>query len=274
MSDERLHRAVSDDGTQIVGTVHGDGPPLVLISGTGDGKLNPFLLPSLAEGFTCYSMSLRSRGLSGEHPDHSPDRLVEDVAAFVDSIGGPVGLAGHSRGAAIALSAAARSSEVVGLAVYEPHVIEFYRDDDVARVNDALLRMEGARAEDRLADAAGIFFEDITLPGEGELEVLAGSGAFDFVAPLMPAVIQDLAGWQLPRSRDTVPLGQISAPVLLLHGSRTHPFYREVVRQLAGRLSAPEVVEIPDVGHFGSTLAPEGVAAEVATFFSANSGPA
>jgi len=32
------------------------------------------------------------RGLSANHPDHSPKRLVEDITAFVDSIGEPVGL--------------------------------------------------------------------------------------------------------------------------------------------------------------------------------------
>jgi pimeloyl-ACP methyl ester carboxylesterase len=48
MTEERIHRTVSDDGTTI-----------------------------------------RSRGLSGSHPDLSPERLGEDVTAFVDSIGEP-----------------------------------------------------------------------------------------------------------------------------------------------------------------------------------------
>jgi hypothetical protein len=49
---------VSSDGTEIVAHVHGRGQPLVLVSGSGDGQNDPFLLPELSEHFTCYSMSL------------------------------------------------------------------------------------------------------------------------------------------------------------------------------------------------------------------------
>lgn len=270
MHEDRVHRVVSEDGTEIAGRVHGHGPPLVLISGTGDGEHSPFLLPMLAERFTCYSISQRGRGLSDENPDRSPDRHVEDVAAFVDSIGGPVGLAGHSRGAAIALSAAARATSVARVAVYEPHVIEFYQDDDVARVDNARQRMANAVAEDRPADAAAVFFEDVTLPGDGELAVLSESGAFEFMAPLMPTVIQDLVHFRPTQSSNRLPLEQISAPVLVLHGSRTHPFYGDVVGQVARRLTAPQVVELPELGHFGPLFAPEAILAEVVPFFSAN----
>jgi pimeloyl-ACP methyl ester carboxylesterase len=268
MPENRIHRATSDDGTEIAGRVHGHGPPLVLISGTGDGENSPFLWPTLAERFTCYSMSLRGRGLSGEHPDHSPDRLVEDVTAFIAGIDGPVLVAGHSRGAALALSAAARATQVTRLVAYEPHAIELYDDTDVARAEDALGRMRGAVGEGRLADAAAVFFEDITLPGEGELSLLSKFGAFDLLAPLMPVLIQDIAQFGLPRPSHTLPLEQISVPVLILQGARTHHFYRDVARQVAGRLVDPHVHEIPDVGHFGPMFAPEAVFPEVAKFLS------
>lgn len=105
VTEGRIHRAVSADGTELAGRVHGTGPPLVLVSGVGDGEKAPFLVPRLSERFTCYSMSLRGRGLSDPAPDHAPERLVEDITAFVDSLGPPVGLAGHSRGARVAARA-------------------------------------------------------------------------------------------------------------------------------------------------------------------------
>ncbi len=40
MDPDRIHRAVSADGTEFVGRAHGQGPPLVLVhAGLGDGDL-------------------------------------------------------------------------------------------------------------------------------------------------------------------------------------------------------------------------------------------
>lgn len=105
MDEDRIHRAVWEDGTQIVGRVQGHGPPIVLVhGGLGDGEVSwRFMLPFLVDPFTCYMMSTRGRGLSGEHPDHSRQRHFEDVAAFVESIGEPAGVFGHSAGAVWAL---------------------------------------------------------------------------------------------------------------------------------------------------------------------------
>ena len=89
-SNERIHRAVSADGTEIAGRVQGLGPPLILVhGGYGDGEIAwKALVPYLTDRYTCYLPSTRGRGLSSDNPDHSPPRLQEDVTAFVDSIGG------------------------------------------------------------------------------------------------------------------------------------------------------------------------------------------
>ena len=86
MDERRIQRAVSADGTEIVGRVIGQGPPLVLVHGAiGDGEFAwTELLPHLTDRFTCYLPSTRGRGLSGDHPDHSLPRLQEDVDAFAD----------------------------------------------------------------------------------------------------------------------------------------------------------------------------------------------
>ncbi len=83
MTDDRIHRAVSADGTEIVGRVQGQGPPLVLVHApVHDGDMAwEALLPHLTDRFTCYLPSLRGRGLSGDNPDHSAPRshFQEDV---------------------------------------------------------------------------------------------------------------------------------------------------------------------------------------------------
>src|SRR5215211_1407321 len=130
-ADERIHRAVSADGTEIAGRVQGQGPPLVLVHGAyGDGEIAwRSLLPYLTDRFTCYLPSTRGRGLSGDNTDHSPPRLVEDVTAFVDSLGERVCLVGWSGGGAWVLGAAANSGFVAAMTAYEPGVVSVMRQD-------------------------------------------------------------------------------------------------------------------------------------------------
>ena len=100
LADDRIHRAISTDGTEIAGRVHGHGPPLILVHGAPhDGDIAwEALVPYLTDGYTCYLPSTRGRGLSDDNPDHSPPRLQEDVNAFVDSIGEQVCLVSWSAG--------------------------------------------------------------------------------------------------------------------------------------------------------------------------------
>lgn len=86
---ERIHRTRSIDGTQIVGSVHGDGPPLVLVHGSlEDGETDwSQMLPFLREHFTCCLMSVRGRGHSDVSADMATRRRVQDVLSFVDSLG-------------------------------------------------------------------------------------------------------------------------------------------------------------------------------------------
>jgi pimeloyl-ACP methyl ester carboxylesterase len=97
----RVHRTISPDGTPIAGEVVGEGPALVLVhGGLGDG--NPatnLLLQCLSERFTCFLVSTRGRGQSGDHADHSRERHYEDIATFADGIGEPAALFDHSSGA-------------------------------------------------------------------------------------------------------------------------------------------------------------------------------
>ena len=101
MSNQRTHYVTTSDGVTIGGTVHGEGPPLVFLQGAiGDCDLDwNRVVGHLTGRFTCHLPSLRGRGLSGDHPDLSPGRIVDDVLAYVDSIGEPTALVGWSGGA-------------------------------------------------------------------------------------------------------------------------------------------------------------------------------
>jgi pimeloyl-ACP methyl ester carboxylesterase len=113
--------------------------------------------PTSPGRFTCYLPSTRGRGLSGDNPDHSPPRLEDDVAAFVDSIGAPVGLVGWSGSGAWVLEASARSGSVAAVAAYEPGVISVMGEDDLARTRAAFEQVGMAAADGRLVDAVRAF---------------------------------------------------------------------------------------------------------------------
>jgi pimeloyl-ACP methyl ester carboxylesterase len=265
MQPHRMHQAVSTDGTHIAGGVHGQGPPLVLVpGGPADGETGWLaLLPGLSEHFTCYTVNTRGRGPSGDHPDHSRERIVADVVAFVESIGEGVLLFGHSAGGTHALEAAANTAAVSGLALYEPTLMELADPNLRARFDDAFVRVRQAVGDGRPADGAQIFLEDLALANDDELALLEQVDAAAEMAPLVPLVLEEAAQSGPPQLTDLSLLDEIPIPVLLLYGARTHPFFQQVAHQVADRLADCRLREIPDLGHLGPEVAPEPVTDEL-----------
>lgn len=269
-----VHRAVSDDGTEIVGRAHGEGQSLVLVHGAlEDGDLTwDSILPFLSERFTCYCMSTRGRGLSAEpsDPDYSSERLVQDVTSFADSIGESVGLVGHSSGAGLALGAAAQTNAVSAVAAYEPLVPSVIDEDDAARVQNAIVRVGEAVTEGRLADAARIPFEDSPIGAADDVTALLEAGYFEEMARYVPLNLQErqqAAESEVPGFSAPSVLARITVPVLLLQGSQSSNWATESVDYLADYLADPGTVEIDGAGHFGPQFWPEVVADELLQFF-------
>lgn len=279
MTDTRIHRAVSADGTEITGRVQGDGPALVLVhGGIGDGEIAwGAMLPHLTPRFTCYLPSTRGRGLSGDHPDHSPPRLEEDVTAFVDSIGEPVHLAGWSGSGAWVLGAAERSDAVAAVAAYEPVLIPVMGQDDLARTFGTMEQMGAAAGDGRLVDALRVFAPWICT--DEEVAGLERTDFFERWAERVPAMLQFVqhdASYDGPRSTDPEALARVTAPVLLLQGRQTRlgAFLTASARFIAQHLADAQTWELPGVGHFAPVLAPESVAEELITFFESARQPA
>jgi pimeloyl-ACP methyl ester carboxylesterase len=279
MTDERIHRAVSADGTEIVGRVRGRGPALVLVhGGIGDGDIAwEALLPSLTDRFTCYLPSTRGRGLSSDNPDHSPARLEEDVTAFVDSIGEPVCLVGWSGSGAWVLGAAERSASVAAVAAYEPAVVSVMRDDDRARTFATMEQVGIAAADGRLVDAVRAFAAWICT--DAEIAALEETDFYERWAGCVPAMlrfVQEDASYQGPRSTDPEALAMVSAPVLLLRGQQTAlgTWFADATGHIAQHLSDPHVRELPGTGHFAPVIAPEPLAKELMRLFESVRQPA
>ncbi|MFI5627122.1 alpha/beta fold hydrolase [Nocardioides sp. NPDC051685] len=274
MTDTRVHRAVSADGTEITGRVQGGGPALVLVhGGIGDGEIAwDAMLPHLTDRFTCYLPSTRGRGLSDDNPDHSPARLGDDVTAFVDSIGEPVHLVGWSGSGAWVLGTAERSDAVVTVSVYEPTIVPLMGPDDLSRTLSTLEGMGVAVADGRLRDATRAFASWICT--EEEITALQRTDFYERWADRVPAMLRFVeqdGSYVGPRSTDPDQLARITVPVLLLLGQQTRlrQFFAAAAEFIARHVADSQVWELPGAGHLAPVLAPESVADELITFFEA-----
>ena len=266
----RVQVAISADGTEIVGRVRGQGPPLVLVhGGWGDGEVAyEALVPYLADRFTCYTPSTRGRGLSADNPDHSVDRLVQDVIAFIDAISEPVYLVGWS-GIEPPLGAATRSSAVSALALFEGYVPPVAEADDLANLGRAIERCAAAAADGRLPDAARAFAPFVLT--DAELAALDG----DFLQrwgrsiPAMLQYFQQNPPNHASRPYDTEQLAKISAPVVALWSPETtnSAWVSKSAHYLARHVADGHMRELAGGGHFAPLFAPELLAKELISFF-------
>jgi pimeloyl-ACP methyl ester carboxylesterase len=272
--EDRIHRAVSTDGTEVAGRVQGVGPPLVLIHGglsDGDQAWGP-LLAFLEARFTCYLISTRGRGLSAApaDEDYSLERLVEDVVSFVDSIGQPVGLVGHSLGGALALGAAANSTVVSAVAVYEPAVFEAPSEVN-PRAEAKAARIGEAVADSRLAEAAREMVEGAVT--DDEMAAISRTGVLESWATNVRVALQEAqqAGEsRRPTPTDASALTRLDVPVLYLHGSHTPTtWYVEGARHVADHVVDFRQVEVVGAAHLTPHFAPELIADELIQFFEA-----
>ena len=182
--------AVSKNGTRSRDGL-GEGAPIVLVhGGLGDGEVSWFfMLPFLVEHFTCFLMSTRGRGLSGDTAVHSRERQFEDVAAFVESIGEPIGVFGHSSGAVWALSGAAISpAHVRALALYEP----LFPALEPPMSDEQYERVRAAITEGRLADAVQITTGEIVGLSAEEQALFSAPDVAERAQAALPVVVQEL----------------------------------------------------------------------------------
>ena len=273
MINQRSHDVTTTDGVTIGGTVHGQGPPLVFLQGViGDGDLdwNQVVEP-LTGRFTCHLPSLRGRGLSGDHPDHSQGRLVDDVLTYVDSIGEPTGLVGWSGGASLALFAAARSVAVNGVAPIEPGMMYLLDEREQAALLGAVAEMVEQAGEGKLPSAmrafAGWPFND------EELAVAEDAGYFEAAGRYVPNLLNFIQQND-PTEGDPAVLSAISAPVLVLLGSNTKPFFTTSALHVADHVPNGRVQEILGAGHAAPLTHPETLAEALTGFFGSARKPA
>jgi pimeloyl-ACP methyl ester carboxylesterase len=277
MGNQRIHYVTTTDGVTIGGTVHGQGPPLLFLHAViGDGDLDwQELLPHLTRRFTCYVPSGRGRGLSGDSPNLSPSRLVDDALAYVDSIGEAIGLVGWGGGAGLALVTAAQSDAVDAVAAVEPLMPSLMDEQQQAAVGDTLIRVGELAAEGDLAAAARAFASFVF--NDEELVVIEDGGYLEATARYVPNLLrlfQQSMEYEGPTEEDPAVLGEISAPVLVLHGSDTKPWFIASARYVTDHVPNGRIHEIPGAGLAAPLTHPEALAEALTEFFSPAQQPA
>jgi pimeloyl-ACP methyl ester carboxylesterase len=269
MSNQRTHHVTTNDGVTIGATVHGEGPPLVFLQGAvGDGDIDwGRLVGHLTGRFTCHLPSMRGRGLSGDHPDLSPARQADDLLTYLDSIGEPTGLVGWSGGANLALTVAAQSDAVTAVAPFEPVILSVMDEQVQAALGDALARTGELAAEGRLTAAVRAF---LGWPlDDDEIAVAEDAGYVEAAGRYVPNLLnllQQVMEHGDPAA-DPAVLGAISAPVVVLLGSDTKPFFTASAQYVVDHVPNARVHEIPGAGHAAPLTHPEALAEALTEFF-------
>lgn len=276
-NEMKIQQAVSKDGTRITGRIYGQGSPLVLIpAGPGDCETTwNKLLPYLAEHHTCYLLNTRGRGLSEDHPDHSPERHVEDIVAFTESIGESVvvGEWGSFVGACWAMIAAKKTAAISAIATYDPLVLNIADEHHKNQIHQVFELLGKNTADNRLEDAAKDFVSDMASFGYYTEEDMAEGATSDFWnastanIPMFLYELEQAEGSGAINPADPSVLAKTTVPVLLLHGAQSHPMNIEFVNWVAEQIANPHIRAIEGAGHYGPQTAPEGVAKEFVQFF-------
>ena len=257
-----MSKFTSRDGTPIACEKTGRGPPLVLVHGTtADHTRWAPVLPALSERFTVYACDRRGRGASGDGASYAVEREFEDVAAVVDGIGGPVDLLGHSYGAICSLEAAVLARNLRRLVLYEPPI-----PAGVPITPEGMIdRLQGLLdAGDNDAVVATFLLEVPRAPAE-QVERMRSLPAWRARVGAAGTIPREL------RAHDRYVFApekfkDAKAPVLLLLGGDSPPFFRAAIERVKAAMPSARIVVLPGQQHVAIDTAPDLFAREVIDF--------
>lgn len=271
MDNTSLHKAISEDGITIVGKVIGTGEPLVLLP-PGPAECEQGwkdLLPFLIDHFTCYLFNPRGRGLSEDHPDHSPERLTDDVLSFSQSIGQPVTLLEGGSGL-WAYTTAQNHPSIRAAAVYEPGVDEVLPDPLADQLGQVFMRVADIAANGRLVEAADYFIEHShIIYSDEELATGVPKAFWQVAANNIPIFLAEQAAIfesSMPNPMDSTILSKIQVPVLLILGTKTTTYFIDSLKYVANHVQNVHIQKIDQAAHFGICTHPEAVADVLVNF--------
>ena len=259
--DGYRHAVTSADGTRIGLLTAGEGPALLLVHG-GMGCIESWqpLWGRLTSRWRVTAMDRRGRGTSGDTGPYDLAREYQDIAAVAASLAGDglVDVFGHSIGATCALGAAASGAAVRRLALYEPPGPQTAPKEWRERVT-ALI------ADGKPGPAMVSFLREMGLSATQIDELKNAPRDYD-VLPIVSATMPREA-LALATVDVTALAAAVTVPVLLLLGSRSPAWARDITGALADMLPQGTLAVLDGQGHDAVDSAAELLADRLAGFF-------
>jgi pimeloyl-ACP methyl ester carboxylesterase len=267
--------ATSRDGTRIAFERSGAGPVVVLVAAAlSDRSGTKRLAKHLATRFTVINYDRRGRGKSTDTAPYAVEREVEDIEALIDASGGAAFLFGSSSGAVLALAAANRlGQKVESLYLYEP---PFIVDDSHAPMPaDFQQQISALVSAGKRNDAVRLFFTKgmgipsfavtlmrLLMPGWSKMAGMAHTLAYD---------LETLAGTQTGKPLPAERWSAVTAPTLVVVGSKSEAFFHNGARALADLLANGQYQALPGRDHSAVVMASKSIADGAALSFSSKS---
>ena len=263
-------KTLSANGYPMAYVERGSGPTVVLVHGAiNDYRYWNPQIESLASHFRVISVSLRHyypEPWKGEG-EFSLKLHSEDLAAFIERLGGPVHLVGHSRGGPVALATAhARPDLVRKLVLMDPALFVLLPTPSGATTEDPRIRR--AKATQVYLNRGDIegglqyFFDDVN-----------GPGAWSKLPEAQRGVRRDNA-WTIVGQLGDVEtvtctdIGRLKMPVLLMAGEQSPPLFKKMGAAARDCLPSAGSVTIPKAGHQMNQLNPSAFDAALVKFLS------
>jgi len=254
----------SSDGVDVVVTEDGSGPAILVVHG-GMSDETPWAKVAAELAPRYRVLRVRRRLYRPELPaDPATDFALEvdDIAAVVASLAGPVLLVGHSSGAVVALEALVRLPDAfAGAVLYEPPI-----PDVPLGGPDSLARSRAALVAGHTGRAIRIFLNDAVRIGR---PVALLVGLMTRFSPELEAFgARQIDDWEAiitlgPRLDE---YATIHTPTLLLTGDRSPAHLGERVRLVADAIPGASVEVLHGQGHGANDKAPALVAEHVSAF--------
>ncbi len=263
-----MSRVRSSDGTDIAFWTSGRGRPLIVVhGGAADHTRWRPLLPYLEPHVTVHAIERRGRGASGDGAEYSLEREYEDVAAVVEAVstaaGSLVDVYGHSHGGIVAFGAAAMTSRIRKLVLYEgwpvPDPSVYGLPPEVEEQLDALL---AAGDRDGVVET---LFRSLVQMSDDDLAALRAAPSWAGRVAAAHTVIREIRG-ETGARLDPEVAARITGPVLLLVGAAsTDPAWNHA-ETVAAELPEARVEVIDGQQHVADILEPADFAGRLLRF--------
>jgi pimeloyl-ACP methyl ester carboxylesterase len=230
----------SKDGTKIAYETTGDGPAVLIVLGALNArKSGTKLAKLLATKVTAVSYDRRGRGDSSDSASYSPEREVEDIAALIDEVGGPVNLYGHSSGAALAIAAAVKlRKHVKKLAIYEaPYAL----DGDARKAAKAYyVALKKALSSGHNGDAVALFVGSVGV-SDKQVQAMKKMPMWKGLEKLAPTLRYDSEALGEGHALPAALLARVRTPTLVMHGGAGSPAMRDAARAISEAIPKAEL---------------------------------